>query len=540
MEENKEIQTPVTQEPQKPQEAKKEKKQKAPKKPFNFNKVKRGGVATLMTVLFVAIVVALNVVVSALTDRFPSMNIDLTAQGLNTLSEQALEIARGVENETNIYLIGAEENYRENTIYSNYGLEYSQVANLAERLHDMGVRIIGTDLAERMQEANSKIHVEFIDPDTDPQFISDRAEDYLTTGKVLVETEKRSKVLSVNDLFSLQQDETTYQTVGYSMVDSALAGALEMVNMDEVPVLTIATGHDEILSSSNLTAFETLLGSQNFDVQEVDFMLEEIPAETQILLIPAPTSDYTDEEIQRLRDFLEDEETAKDLTVMVTCYPSQGELPKLAGFLEEWGVQVEPGIVAETSSSRVVVAQSSYVLVDAAEDILAEDGYSRLVSPVSSPLTLLFESNDGISTRALWSTRDTAYVITEDTTEAEAADPVTSQQIVATQSYRTVDVGEESYTRNVVVFGSSYVFTDTFLNASAFDDRQYVTDLLQYVTATDGSSITVETQAVQTQTFDVGASQSTIMLLGLGVFTIAIPVIILAVGLVIFLRRRHM
>ena len=524
MEENKEIQTPVTQEPQKPQEAKKEKKQKAPKKPFNFNKVKRGSVATLMTVLFVAIVVALNVVVSALTDRFPSMNIDLTAQGLNTLSEQALEIARGVENETSIYLIGAEENYRENTIYSNYGLEYSQVANLAER----------------MQEANSKIHVEFIDPDTDPQFISDRAEDYLTTGKVLVETEKRSKVLSVNDLFSLQQDETTYQTVGYSMVDSALAGALELVNMDEVPVLTIATGHDEILSSSNLTAFETLLGSQNFDVQEVDFMLEEIPAETQILLIPAPTSDYTDEEIQRLRDFLEDEETAKDLTVMVTCYPSQGELPKLAGFLEEWGVQAEPGIVAETSSSRVVVAQSSYVLVDAAEDILAEDGYSRLVSPVSSPLTLLFESNDGISTRALWSTRDTAYVITEDTTEAEAADPVTSQQIVATQSYRTVDVGEESYTRNVVVFGSSYVFTDTFLNASAFDDRQYVTDLLQYVTATDGSSITVETQAVQTQTYDVGASQSTIMLLGLGVFTIAIPVIILAVGLVIFLRRRHM
>ena len=159
---------------------------------------------------------------------------------------------------------------------------------------------------------------------------------------------------------------------------------------------------------------------------------------------------------------MEDEETAKDLTVMVTCYPSQGELPKLAGFLEEWGVQAEPGIVAETSSSRVVVAKSSYVLVDANEDILAEDGYSRLVSPVSSPLTLLFESNDGISTRALWSTRDTAYVITEDTTEAEAADPVTSQQIVATQSYRTVDVGEESYTRNVVVFGSSYVFTDTF------------------------------------------------------------------------------
>ena len=42
-----------------------------------------------MTVVFVAIVIVLNVVVSALAERFPSMDIDMTAQGLNTLSDQA-------------------------------------------------------------------------------------------------------------------------------------------------------------------------------------------------------------------------------------------------------------------------------------------------------------------------------------------------------------------------------------------------------------------------------------------------------------------
>ena len=36
-----------------------------------MNKVKRGGVTTLMTVVFIAIVIVLNVVVSALTQRFP-------------------------------------------------------------------------------------------------------------------------------------------------------------------------------------------------------------------------------------------------------------------------------------------------------------------------------------------------------------------------------------------------------------------------------------------------------------------------------------
>ena len=52
-------------------------KKPAPKKgknPFRSNKFKRGGMATLMTVVFVAIVIVLNVVVSALAERFPSMS----------------------------------------------------------------------------------------------------------------------------------------------------------------------------------------------------------------------------------------------------------------------------------------------------------------------------------------------------------------------------------------------------------------------------------------------------------------------------------
>lgn len=106
-------------------------KKPAPKKgknPFRSNKFKRGGMATLMTVVFVAIVIVLNVVVSALAERFPSMDIDMTAQGLNTLSDQAIEIAQSIDEDTTIYLIGSEDAYENNQIYSSYGLEYSQVA----------------------------------------------------------------------------------------------------------------------------------------------------------------------------------------------------------------------------------------------------------------------------------------------------------------------------------------------------------------------------------------------------------------------------
>ena len=101
------------------------------KNPFTSNRFKRGGMSTLLSVVFIAIVVAVNVGVTALTDRFPSLDIDMTAQGLNTLSDQAIEIAQSIDEDTTIYLIGTEEGYDSNQIYASYGLEYSQVANLA-------------------------------------------------------------------------------------------------------------------------------------------------------------------------------------------------------------------------------------------------------------------------------------------------------------------------------------------------------------------------------------------------------------------------
>ena len=82
-------------------------------------------------------------------------------------------MAKGVEQKTTIYLIGSEDAYDNNQIYSSYGLEYSQVASLSKRL----------------AEANGNISVQFVDPDTNPTFISQYAEESLTTGKVMVQTE---------------------------------------------------------------------------------------------------------------------------------------------------------------------------------------------------------------------------------------------------------------------------------------------------------------------------------------------------------------
>ena len=496
---------------------------KKEKKPFNWNKFKRGGMATALSVVFIAIVVALNVVVSALTQRFPSMDIDMTAQGLNTLSDQAMEIAKSVDKDTTITLIGTEEGYDSNSVYStysSYGIESSQVSNLARRL----------------AEANSHITVEFVDPDTNPEFISQYESDSLATGKVLVESDLRHTVLTVNDLFIINQE--TGSTIN-SKVDSALAGALELVNMDTVPVMSIITGHGEMLSTSNMAAFVDNMEQNNFQVEEVDILTQEIPENTQVLMIATPTTDFSTEEIDKIRAYLDDETRDQQVTLLVSAYPSQGELPNLAAFLEEWGVQVGTGVVAETDSNYAAY-DARGVLVTASPLVLTSNTYSRLLSYYSAPITLTFEENNGISTTPLWTTQASAYVITADMTEEDAANPETGEQVVASLSSKDVEVNGETYARNVVVFGSSDLFTDNFMGTSAFEDSTYMNDLLLDLTDTDASAVvTVEEEEVETMQLDVSASTGTVSLLGI-LFTGGIPVVILLVGLGIYLKRRHL
>lgn len=197
-------------------------------------------------------------------------------------------------------------------------------------------------------------------------------------------------------------------------------------------------------------------------------------------------------------------------------------------------------MVTESDSSRYISADPSYVMVDAVGKALEDNTYSRILCPMSAPVELLFSGNGDIATEALLATGEGAYIMTEDTSEADIENPDTAQRTTAARASSLAQFeGNQFYYRSLVVFGSSYMFTDTFLE-TAFDNSQYIIDLMKFATDTDGSRVSVYTDKVQTNVVDVTASQNTITVLGLGVFTIGLPVLILAAGLVIFLKRRHL
>ena len=98
----------------------------------------------------------------------------------------------------------------------------------------------------------------------------------------------------------------------------------------------------------------------------------------------------------------------------------------------------------------------------------------------------------------------------------------------------------EYFNANVIVIGSPYLFNASFTNSSTYGNGQYITDLSKYATGTTGSSTAVYSTPTQTVTYDIAMSNGQIIFIGLGVFTILIPLAFLITGIVVFFRRRHL
>lgn len=487
-------------------------------------KFKHGSLAVVFTVVFIAVIIVINVLVSALTTRFPSMNFDLTKEGLNTLSDEATDVAKEIVNETTIYIIGSEDAIRGDEVYSNYSLKYSQVANLADRLHEL----------------NDKIKVEYIDPDMNPQFISDYAGDSLTTGKVMVKTDKRHKTLAVTDLFSIQQDSSTGQYNYYSKVDGALANALYLVNLDTVPVVAFATGHNEMLTvSDNLSTFTGMLNDNNFEVKEFNMLTDEIPEDASIVVLGTPTTDYTSEELSKLEAYLGDEKMASSRTLYVMTAPnaSWSSMPNLSSFLAEWGMEPQSQEVLESNTNNTLYNMPYAIFANVTDSVLSKT-YDNVVKVQAAPVKRLFTANNDISTYSVIETSDTAYLSND---EKVLETPETDTYTILAFAQRYMD-NQGKICANVVVDGCAADFYDgsSLLGNSTFGNKDVTLDLIKNLTGTTDTRVGLTVNQTQTNTMDISASSAVTWSIGMMLFTIVVPVAVLVIGLVIFLRRRHL
>ena len=506
------------------------------KKSFNLkgflrsNRFKKGSLATAFTAGFIVIVILINVFFSALEDRFPSMKIDMTENKIYSLSETVLEAAEKIDIPTTIYVLAKEDTAKDDSILASYGLQYSQIPVLCEK----------------MEEANSNITVKYVDLDTNPTFASQTkyANYSLQTGSVIIENDRRIRVLSITDFFTMQYDEN-YVATYYMSIDSALTGALMQVQADEIPVISIATGSHGELLSAYLETFETLFQNNNFEIKKFDILTQDIPDDTAILLLPTPTSDYTDAELSKLDTFLASNEKGFN-SLWLTFDPAQPELPNLSSFLSEWGFAVPNEIIIETDAANLISVNGTFFISQLTDNLdigsshasMSEYGY--FVTPTARPIELLYEYSADNNTYPISVSSSTAYVQDSSAEAIEEPTGALSSYVTTALSQRVVKISDEDYMKSVVVFGSSAMFTSSYLSSTTFANAEYLVDLARFTLGIADAKIGVTQEFTAVNTFDITITTAARNFFGIGVFTIMIPLAIVIAGLVVYLKRRHL
>lgn len=498
-------------------------KKNSAKKYFQSAKFRHGSISTAFTAGFIAIVILLNVAVGLLSERFPSMNLDLTKNGVNTLAEETLKVVDGVKMPTKIYILADKDQVMSDSLYGSQGIQYSQVGNLAAKI------------AER----NSNITVEYKDLDKNPAFAGDYKEDHLAAGDVLVKTEKRYRVLSVTDLFTTQYSRDYSSSQTYSNVNGALASALNAVISEKLPLVAFDTGHEEKLDAS---AYKKLLGNNSFDTKDVNLLTEEIPENTQMIVLGCPSTDYTKEEVEKLDAFLSNKKLAADRSLMVTFFPDQVNMPNLSNFLKEWGLNVpEQTLVAESSQQKVFMNSAFNIISDVQTDLKLNEKsseYNLMLTPQASPINILYRSRGPRATYSLLKSSETSYLVDKNTKEGD--NPEKASYTTAALSQETLKNGEKTYKANVVALGSTYMFADQFLNASTYGNGKFMLDLSKYATGTTNSATDVTILPQETNVADITLSAGQSNLIGMGIFMLLIPLAVAVCGIIVYRKRRNL
>ena len=500
---------------------------KAPKKKegpsfFQSEKFKHGGTATAFTAVFIVVVVLVNVLVGILSDKYPSINLDVTKTGNNSLSSEALKVIDGVKSEVDVTICSSKQDCEQNNVSAGDGsaVNYTQVSRLFSKA------------AER----NPNIKLSYVDLVKNPAFATDYKADNLTAGDVLVKSSKRYRVLSSSDLFTTSYSSDYSSSTTTSNVDSALASALNTVTAETMPIAAFDTSHSEELDA---TGYKHVLSNNSFETKDFSLLTDKIPEKTQLLVLGCPESDLTDQEIDKIEAFLTDKTSTLDRSLLITAAPGQAKLEKLGAYLEEWGLAADTSAaVEETSQNYYSSPLGIFADVQSDLDLGGKGSYSDFLMPNSCPVTVKGASVGNKTTYALAKSSDTSVVL-KTSGNTSSASQQAAQTVAALSQLAVSSSGSKTVHANVILSGSTAMLTSQLLTTTVLGNGSYLADLSRYATGTTNSSAKIETTSTELYAKDIAiTSQQQVVLLGYGVFTILIPLIVMIAGIIVHRTRR--
>lgn len=197
-------------------------------------------------------------------------------------------------------------------------------------------------LTEYQYAAKGKMDVEHIDPERNLSRAKELFDKYKVVSDeslVILDYDGRNKTVKASEMAEVDQGNPMFgepPKITAFKGEQAITSAMIDLVEGKKNALGYVLGHKEppISEGSPITLVKTVIENENIKFQELNlFEVSEIPADLKTIVVNGPQYDFSDREMQLLRDFWE-----KQGRILFLIDPS-AKTPKLYAFLYELGVK---------------------------------------------------------------------------------------------------------------------------------------------------------------------------------------------------------
>lgn len=536
---------------------------------FKSKKFKYGGSAVALTVIVIALVLILNVVVTSLAST-NSWYTDLTGASIYSISDdfeqeldKILNPEGGEKKYINIVIMMDEDRFSVNSAYTNY--VYHTIKQIEKRFDN--VRLVSKDIIKNPEE-KTRYQLN----EADAIYTTDVAIELAdANGNPIIE--RAPKRYSLENFFTWMNttNESTGQTTksiyAYNAEVAFISAISRLVNFADRPTAYYLQGHGEP-TLDQASDWVDLLDKIGYNVKAINLSYEDFPYESgakynsDVLIINAPiydllapTSENPDmvSEAKKIREFLQT--NYGNLIVMENS--STPKLHALEELLSEWNLGYGSSVTDNAhsvSGSNGVKIFADYSELDA-KNIMARGLLSRIIdtdtsesypdaifNSAKSVIVKNDENGDGMSDTRTNNTDGQLVAL-------ESGDHGTYELL---PSYKTAECNGEKGSVALAAFSRvvwdkndtngtySCVFcfgSSTFVDPQIPINNSIMNMVFSYINRNES----VNYENISMKKFDSnGLSVSTSAATTWTVVCVAVlPVLIIAFGTFVWIRRRH-
>lgn len=473
---------------------------------------------TLLTILLIAIIIALYIAINVIVENQKIADIDLTKEKLYSLSQESKDKIKNITQDTSIVVYGMDE--------------YTQVIDYINLYNKESEHIT----YKKLEDATER-------PDLQAKYgIGTTAKDL-----IIVECEGRKKAVTISDLYTY--DYSTYEQL--DTTEQSLTNAILDVNLEKKPKICFITNHAE--NANQYKVAQEYLRNEANNVEDLDLLVNgKVPDDCDVLVLTNPKEDFTEYEKDLVINYINN---GGNIIALVDPNYKGINLTNFQAVLDIYGVSVSTGIVYESSSGRMINGYANIILPNAsgASDI-TQYIYSDGAVAFMNSGKINFKSDEeletmGVTTENLVTATTTSF-LRNDATQVSSkrinTDEDADGAVLATIATKNLTTeNQDNKTSKLILFANSIFASDLtvslngtssstkVMGISFYNNKDLLINSVSYLTnRTDNLTIRKDTGVV---TYTATKKEDMII----RIIITALPIAILLTGIVVWQVRRR-